>query len=343
MKTVHIWLSKTLKFRISLLLINVLLGSCYEPFEQDNIPTTTIVAGPDDVTDYNTLGSGKLGFQRDGKYFIVDADARTSWGIASLYNAAISPDGKYIAYTSSYDYNKPTGIILYNIESEVTTKGSHEEERCYNPGWTADSKHLLFEIYQSSYAVQLTRQAIRDKTKTTIKSYKIVQEQFTSRISASAGDDLVFSYLTFEVPSGKSISGIYKMKMDGTELTQLIPQVGMSVGSPAWSPDGNSIAYIGTQLGGTQNSPGYKRIEINIANKDASNATAIISYTPVANHVFSFDVNPSLAWSPDGTRLAFTLPEADGIHIYVIKVDGTGLTKLTSKAGAYDGQLSWAR
>jgi Tol biopolymer transport system component len=52
-------------------------------------------------------------------------------------------------------------------------------------------------------------------------------------------------------------------------------------------------------------------------------------------------VPPGLAWSPDGTKLAFTAADADGgADVWTIGVDGTGLTRVTRGLDA-SGALSW--
>lgn len=50
---------------------------------------------------------------------------------------------------------------------------------------------------------------------------------------------------------------------------------------------------------------------------------------------------PGLAWSPDGSRLAFTAADADGVSdVWTIGADGTGLARVTRDLGA-NGALSW--
>jgi Tol biopolymer transport system component len=50
---------------------------------------------------------------------------------------------------------------------------------------------------------------------------------------------------------------------------------------------------------------------------------------------------PGLAWSPDGTMLAFTAADSNGEgDVWVVNADGTRLTRITHGLGA-DGALSW--
>jgi Tol biopolymer transport system component len=50
---------------------------------------------------------------------------------------------------------------------------------------------------------------------------------------------------------------------------------------------------------------------------------------------------PRLAWSPDGSRLAFTAADAQGVvDVWTVNADGTGLARITHGLGA-DGGLAW--
>jgi Tol biopolymer transport system component len=86
---------------------------------------------------------------------------------------------------------------------------------------------------------------------------------------------------------------------------------------PAWSRDGHAIAFARYLDGG------FRLFSIA---PDASNRRQL---TQGAAH------NPS--WSPDSRKIAFD----DGLDIYVINQDGSGLRRLTS-ANANDSDPAWA-
>ena len=86
---------------------------------------------------------------------------------------------------------------------------------------------------------------------------------------------------------------------------------------PAWSRDGHAIAFARYLDGG------FRLFSIA---PDGSNRRQL---TQGAAH------NPS--WSPDSRKIAFD----DGLDIYVINQDGSGLRRLTS-ANANDSDPAWA-
>ncbi|HUV74533.1 MAG TPA: hypothetical protein VMW79_09500 [Anaerolineae bacterium] len=61
-----------------------------------------------------------------------------------------------------------------------------------------------------------------------------------------------------------------------------------------------------------------------------------------ANLTNNPDTRTSQPWSPDGTHLAFETDRDGDFEIYVMDVDGSGQTNLTSNPTAYDISPSWS-
>ena len=140
---------------------------------------------------------------------------------------------------------------------------------------------------------------------------------------------------------------VYSVNPDGTSMTLLTNSPGFD-GQPAWSPDGTKIAFAsdrddpnsGACLGAQ-----HCNFEIYVMNADGSGETRITTFSGA-------DVEP--AWSPDGTKIAFTStrddpnpttcgypnPECD-YDIFVMDADGSNVTHLVDEPTT-DGNASWS-
>ena len=81
------------------------------------------------------------------------------------------------------------------------------------------------------------------------------------------------------------------------------------VSTPAWSPNGREIAFVG---------PGLK---ISVAQADGTGVRTLTS---------GLDRQVSPAWSPDGERILYASDPGDSFDIWSIKPDGSGNQRLTN-------------
>lgn len=116
-----------------------------------------------------------------------------------------------------------------------------------------------------------------------------------------------------------------------SELTE--PSYDFFFQTPAWSPDGQYLAYMSLAEQKQRNDGSS---QIHVKNVDGSNDVALTSDTWA---------NISPVWSPDGTKIAF-LSERDGKYnsyaLYRMAHDGTNLHRLTSPIFSESAMLTWS-
>jgi TolB protein len=122
------------------------------------------------------------------------------------------------------------------------------------------------------------------------------------------------------------------IRPDGSRRERLTTDQGVYAG-PVVSPDGQTIA-VASRIGGAWNG-------IYLLNRFGKGLTKLVGRS-------NFD--GSIAWSPDGTKIAFrshlTGPAGDYGRIFVVNRDGTGLRQVTPEVGPgeykYDDGPSWS-
>lgn|GEM_PF-6731685 len=134
---------------------------------------------------------------------------------------------------------------------------------------------------------------------------------------------------------------IYRMNANGSAQTR-VTDWPLDDSGPAWSPDGQQIAYSSRRLfGGSQYTS-----EIYIASIGSSQPPKkVTNFTTVPADA------SSPTWSPDGTRIAFIRTRAiveygtgimHGDEVWVVNVDGTGLARILHGTGIKFSRLRWS-
>ena len=126
-------------------------------------------------------------------------------------------------------------------------------------------------------------------------------------------------------------SSIFTVPWMGWGLRQLDARFEQSMlpwtgSEPAWSPDGQSIAFISSRSG---------RETIHIMNADGTNPRQLLPVSPA----YTTDYDPD--WSPDGRQIAYSSDRTGNFEIYVANLD-TGVARQLTHGLANDENPSWS-
>jgi len=325
---------------------------CWEGLEPEPAPAPlSRIAGLAEQIPWEALGKGKLGFTHVLEWtdlYVLDIDSKTSFGVANIWGPVISPDGKNVAFQSQ------STVGIYSLETGSVTTIPNDPPLTYrNADWTADSQGVIFMGFKPDHYIgggTLFRQSIAGANKATILTLPDTVG-FGSPVSASINNRLVLAISKVYISGSLWKSSVYSLNQDGSGLTLLVPATSVysdnsplatetQGASPIWSPDGSRIAYMKS----TSKFADFYKTEIMVMDHDGGNTTVVTSF---ATGVVAFEpqAGRSLAWSPDGKKLAFIRFDGSGSglkHIYVVNVDGSKETRVTSQGGDYRN-LSWSR
>ncbi len=121
---------------------------------------------------------------------------------------------------------------------------------------------------------------------------------------------------------------LYVMDAGGGNQKRLLD---FTVSDFGWSPDCRKIFFISAFEDPETDDP-----DILSGKKSASSAIYILDLnTGQRDRVTSLGKNSSAAWSPDGTRLAFSSGDNSETNVYVASVDGKHVRRLTDSQALY--------
>lgn len=224
-----------------------------------------------------------------------------------------APAKGWIAYaTDPYTHHQTLAAVDPSDPSNTVTLAPLEGGQYANPiAWSSDGTRLLL---------------LRDEhggrnlyVMTSDGSEKLVQDGFVFGASFSPdGSKVVYG-------SGGDLKVV---NVDGSEPLKIAGGGGLLT-SPAWSPDGSRIAFIGGET------EGVGTAGVLVIDPDGSNRQVVVDASQL-------DQRPSwgLSWSPDGERIAFGVgtpsPGGGEGKIYLVNADGSGLQEV-----AVPGEVSW--
>jgi TolB protein len=228
----------------------------------------------------------------------------------------VSEDGRLFAFdTLSHDtwqimvHSAETGkkLPFYNpVSSTIET-----------PGFTPDGKHILYSASLNGY-VNICIADINGGNMTQLTRVK--SQEVSPRVNPKTGKDVLFI-------SGRSgIEQLWHMNIDGSGVEMITNGEGY-VANPAWSPNGQMIAFAWTR--------GFEPGSYNIFIMDMADKRPI-------QLTSNSGKNENPWWAPDGAHLVYQSTPTHGraTQIFTMLADGTHPQQLTTKGN--NTQPVWA-
>lgn len=234
----------------------------------------------------------------------------------------------------------PDGTELMNLTEGLGVKFLENK-----PRWAADGSRIYFSL-------EGTVQDNQDISLYTIKpdgsdATKLFDwpHQIRAYDVSSDGQWIAYTANTLST-NGNPMCAIFKIRIDGTELTRLTdeiegedaPRRNQCDSPPVWSPDGSLILFASNRR-----NPNSELDKVNLytIRFDGSELTQLTDR--------DWDIFTA-RWSPDGTRIAIGAKEGDSAgNLYLMNADGSNLHQVTNSItpGAlwYQidyGKISWS-
>ncbi|MDJ0870476.1 MAG: Tol-Pal system beta propeller repeat protein TolB [Gammaproteobacteria bacterium] len=183
---------------------------------------------------------------------------------------------------------------------------------------------VQFQLFDVFRGVQLTGYSIpstaRDLRTTAHQISDIIYEKLTGDRGAFATR---IAYVTqSKGPDGNKRYALEVADSDGYD-PQSVLESAQPILSPAWSPDGNKLAYVSFETG---------QSAIYVQNLATGTRERVAGYP---------GINGAPAWSPDGRRLAMSLSREGNPEIHILDLDTRRLQRVTYNA-AIDTEPAWS-
>jgi TolB protein len=271
----------------------------------------------------------------------VDGSGQRMLTSVSSASAAWSPDGRKIAFRPrprrmpDASHPRPASGGLWVINADGSGK-RRLARNGYDPAWSPDGRTIAFAASSHLYVVNADGTGQRRLAGTTVAGSRT-----GGRMSSPAWspDGRKILFLSDAGTSCDYCLHVYVVNADGSGERRLGPRRKTRprrlVGdfSPAWSPDGQRIAFVRRRFDPTGSDVGVVWV-MRADGREQRELTREMSFAE--RRVYA-----RVAWSPDGRKLAFTSNRDGNAEVYTINSDGSGLRRMTDNP-EYDGDAVWS-
>jgi Tol biopolymer transport system component len=279
---------------------------------------------------------GKIAFIREGDLWVMDWDGKNQYKVVSAQNAdgrlSWAPDNRRIAFCRKGNVNlqgpdnlggqhRVYDIFIGYLDSAKSNtnwwRRLTEDLGSRHPEWSADGSKIIFtKDMNANFINALLPDYQICSIDTTGGSFKMISEPFRTKdrwaSMATMGPN---GYMAFVLFKDKNAAGVVIAPPDLTGLSDAAlaekAKIINGATAPAWSPDGNWIAYINSEVSNQG---------IYIVKPDLSEKFLVHKPGPG----LSYQTYP-LSWSPDSKWLTFATQDG---AIWIIDITGNGLKQI---------------
>lgn len=288
------------------------------------IPPTPVPQPPTPTPTPELQGRFVFQVASGGDIYTVNADGTGLRLLTQGLDPVWAPDGKAIAFAR---WGEKPGIYIMDLLGG-------EERRVFNvyndraPAWAPGGERLAFH-YETEGMLPPVKFCPPPPEDCIILIPARPEQRWKLGVVDLATGHFTqprcgrYSFSPAWLPDGKTIA--YDGDK-GLSLTDLRRNVSLSPltdnphdSFPVWSPDGSRVAFMHYQ---------HDHWEIYVMNGDGTGRTRLTETPFMAERPFN---NVSPAWSPDGKKIAF-LSDRDGPwHLYVMDADGSNQRQILSE------------
>jgi Tol biopolymer transport system component len=266
---------------------------------------------------------GKIAFstRRDGKseiYLLTpDDEINLTNDPEEDIESDLSADGTKVVFSS--DREGVYHLYVVNVDGSGLEKLTHEAAGDFSPRWSPDGKRIAFSRAGAVW--------VMNSDGTNAEQITMPEREQTAAPCRAGGFLGGWSpdgeKITFYAASvTRSLGQVCIVNADGSDLTVVVSEPPGYHVEPAWSPDGEWIAFRSIREGNH---------DIYIVRPDGSDATNVTDHP-------ALDLEPD--WSPDGKWIVFGSDRSGSTDLYMIRPDGTDAARLTTSGGK-DSDPSW--
>jgi len=276
------------------------------------------------------ISGGRLVFQRvdinsptqagNGTY-IMDADGTNLRRLDSVgFEPAFSRDGTKVTFVTGQPPSGCNNFELNILPSIFGTDRRQLTNVCgydQHPAWSPDGARIAFwsdrDAGEGLYVMNAD-----GSQQTRILSTSSIQRQIESPHWSSDGTRIAFVGYNL---GASNEADIFVVNADGSNPVNITNTPAIHEVAPAWSRDDNKIAFV--RLTSPDDS------DIYTMNADGSNQTQLTNLSVTGLGLILGFGQLKLAWSPDGTRLAF-MDVGNNLDIFAVNADGSNRENLTN-------------